>query len=345
MPEIRYEALNAPAAPAVRQRAGWRPGAGLVSAAASGALLIGLYRTIDVRLIGEALLKADRVWLLISIGMILPITVLRAIRFLWVAPAGALPNLAEALRLTFVASALNVFVPAKAGDLVKSYFVAKRSDTPAGVSIAIVVYERACDLFGLFCWCLFGWLIGRPQVSGLPATFWALLGVLGAACAVLISSERVAAGLRTAVKRGLAHGTLRRVRDLAEGWPDLLHALRGRRRRIVLFSLVLWLAHLFQIWLFTVALLVPVPFTVCASLSALALMAGQLPFTVAGLGARDVALVVLLSGYMAPESAAALGVLVTTRNILPPLVGIPLMGSYLSSVVAEARRWRNSSSS
>ena len=64
------------------------------------------------------------------------------------------------------------------------------------------------------------------------------------------------------------------------------------------------------------ALSVPVPTTVFVSLVAVALMAGQLPFTIAGLGARDVALVVLLSPYMAPESAAALGVLVATRE--PP---------------------------
>ena len=58
--------------------------------------------------------------------MIVPITYLRGVRFYWVAPAGALPGIGEAFRLTLVASALNVFVPAKAGDLVKGYFVATR---------------------------------------------------------------------------------------------------------------------------------------------------------------------------------------------------------------------------
>ena len=106
------------------------------------------------------------------------------------------------------------------------------------------------------------------------------------------------------------------------------------------FSLGLWLTHLIQIWLFTVALSASVPFAVCASLSAVALMAGQLPFTVAGLGARDVALVVLLSRYMPPESAAAMGVLISTRGLLPPLIGMPLMRPYLSTVVGDARRWR-----
>jgi uncharacterized protein (TIRG00374 family) len=120
----------------------------------------------------------------------------------------------------------------------------------------------------------------------------------------------------------------------------LLQILRGRRVWILLYSLLLWLTQLVQIWLFTVALSAQVPFTVSTSLSAVALMAGQLPFTFAGLGARDVALVVLLSRYMAPETAAAMSLLIATRGLLPPLLGAPLMGPYVSSVLGEARRWR-----
>jgi uncharacterized protein (TIRG00374 family) len=303
-------------------------------------LLVAVYRSMDVRLIGEALLRATPAWLVFSIGLILPITVLRAIRFFWVAPPGALPGVGEALRLTLVASALNVFFPAKTGDLIKSYFVAKRGETSAGVAVAIVVYERLCDLFALITWCLAGWAIGRPQAAAVPASFWSLLGVVGVVSAVLISSERVAGAVRLVVGRVLHYRKLRAVRSLAEGWPDLLAGLRGRRRWIVLFSLLLWLAHLFQIWMFTFALSVPIPFSVCASLAAIVLMAGQLPLTFAGLGTRDLALVVLLSPYMAPELAAAMGVLIATRNFLPPLIGAPMMRPYLSTVVADARRWR-----
>jgi glycosyltransferase 2 family protein len=333
------------AAPQAPTRVRGRKRGALLSLLVSGALIYLLYRTLNLRQVGVALLTADRLWLVISIGMILPITALRAIRFFWVAPAGALPGIGEAFKLTLVSAALNVFVPAKAGDLIKSYFVAKRGHTTSGVAIAIIVYERLCDLFGLIFWCLLGWFVGRPEVTNLPAAFWLLLGGLGALCGILISSE-TAAGLWRALMAGMipeggARARKRRkLRQLAVGWPDLLEVLRSRRQWIVPFSLLLWLAHLFQIWLFTVALSLHVPFTVCASLSAIALMAGQLPLTVAGLGTRDVALVVLLAAYVAPESAAALGVLISTRNFLPPLIGLPFMRPYLASVVEDARRWR-----
>ena len=310
---------------------------GLISLVASGLLLGFLYSRLDVRLIAQALLRADRLWLAISIAIILPITVLRAARFLWVAPAGALPGLAEALRLTLVASALNLFAPAKAGDLVKGYFVAKRSDTSPGVSLALVIYERVCDLFALIFWCVLGWVIGQPLAARLGAPFWMLLGVFGAGCAILLLSDRAAAMVRAIVTRVRPRGRLGALLGLAEGWPDLLLLLRKRRRWIVLISLGLWLAHLFQIWLFTVALSTEVPFFVCASLSAVALMAGQVPFTLAGLGARDVALVLLMSPYMPSESAAALGILIVTRGLIPALIGMPFTWPYVSSMLGSAR--------
>jgi uncharacterized protein (TIRG00374 family) len=336
---MRSEPLEPPAVLVERPQSHRRHTAKILSGLVSGLLLIGLYRAVDVRLIGAALMQADRVWLVISIGMILPITVLRAIRFYWVAPPGGLPGVGEALRLTLVASAVNVVAPAKAGDLIKSYFVAKRSETSTGMALAIIVYERLCDLVGLISWCVLGWVVARPDVPGVPSELWLLLGIVGGVCTVLILSRRVAAILPAIITRLRPHGR-GRLRRLAEGWPELLRALRGRRRWILPFSLLLWLGHLVQIWMFTFALQAPLSFTTCASLSAIALIAGQLPLTVAGLGARDVALVVLLARYMAPESAAAMAILIATRNLLPPLLGIPIMGPYLSSALKEAQRWR-----
>ena len=148
---------------------------------------------------------------------------------------------------------------------------------------------------------------GQAAGAGIPGTFWLVLGSIGAG---LSGSDFVGERSRHRAnrrKRALPHEKLRKLHDVADGWPRLIRELRGRRRVVVSFSLALWLTHLIQIWLFTVALSARVPFTVAASLSAVALMAAQVPFTIAGVGARDVVLVVLLASYMTPESAAAMG--------------------------------------
>jgi uncharacterized protein (TIRG00374 family) len=315
----------------------------IVSILVSAALLFTLYRNLDFGLVVHALVNSDKVWLVISVGMIVPITYLRAVRFFYVAPHGALPNTREAFRLTLLASALNVFLPAKAGDLAKGYFLARDSATPPAVALATVVYERLCDVFALIAWCVLGWVVADPVVSGVPQLLWPALAVLGGFCFVLCFFAAPGRAVPIVARRLLPHQRLRKLHDLAEGWPGLQRTLGGRRRWIVGYSLVLWLAHLIQIWFFTFALSARLPFTLVTSLSAVALMAGQIPFTIAGLGARDVLLVVLLGRYMTRESAAAMGVLISTRGLLPPLMGLGFMRRYLTTAVEDAQRWRQKS--
>ncbi|HTI40390.1 MAG TPA: lysylphosphatidylglycerol synthase transmembrane domain-containing protein [Vicinamibacterales bacterium] len=336
MPETDTQALprpvSAPAPPTSRRRPG---GATLLSLALSAIILAALYRSIDARLIFRELRSVDKGLLLVSVAMIVPITVLRAIRFYLVAPRGTVAGVAEALRLTLVATAANVFMPAKSGDLIKSYFVAKER-TPVGVSVAVVVYERLCDLAGLITWCALGWVVARPVVAGVPSALWPVLGLFGLGCGLLVSSSRIARFGAAVVER-LHMGRLQRVQSLVDGWPGLFRSLGRRRAGVILLSMLLWLIHVIQIWMFTVALSIRIPFTVSASLSAVALMIGQLPFSFAGLGARDVALVVLMRAYVRPESAAALGLLISTRNLLPPLAALPIMRPYVAKLAAEVR--------
>ena len=86
----------------------------------------------------------------------------------------------------------------------KSYVVATRSHTSAGVALSIIVYERLCALFGLIFWCLLGWVVARPAAP-VPVPIRVLLGVVGVTCAVLVVSERVARVLPSVVNRVLPY--------------------------------------------------------------------------------------------------------------------------------------------
>jgi glycosyltransferase 2 family protein len=317
---------------------GARNRVGVIGIVVSALLLVLLYRQLDRRAVASILLSAHPQWLVISVAMIAPITLIIALRFLRAAPAGSLPGFGEALRLTLVATAFNMFLPSKSGDLVKSYFVAKRGGVPVSVALAIVVYERLCDLVGVITWCMVGWLVTKPPVNA--ASGWLVLAAIGCVSVLLVSSERSAALLLTVAHWLLPSRRLGRLRNLAEGWPRLHQALRGRRLSVVGLSVGLWLVHLTQMWMFTWAVSASVPFAVGLGVFALASVAGQLPLTFAGFGARDVALVVLLSRYMTPEAAAAIGLLAATRGILPALAAIPILQPYLTVVVREAATWQ-----
>src|SRR5262245_66580220 len=88
-----------------RPAVGWKPrGARLFSLVLSAAILAALYRSIDIRLIVRDLRSVDRVWLVMSVGMIVPITWLSAICFYLVALRGTMPVIGEDVWFAFVES-------------------------------------------------------------------------------------------------------------------------------------------------------------------------------------------------------------------------------------------------
>jgi uncharacterized membrane protein YbhN (UPF0104 family) len=110
-------------------------------------------------------------------------------------------------------------------------------------------------------------------------------------------------------------------------WQD-----KAKLARIAANSLFIWFLHLVQIWMFTVAIRTDVPFLSNLALSPLAILAGLLPLTFAGVGTRDAALVFFYAPYMAAPSAAALGVLCTLRYVLPAILGLPFLGPAISQL-------------
>ena len=87
-----------------------------------------------------------------------------------------------------------------------------------------------------------------------------------------------------------------------------------------------------QIWLFIVALNGVVPFMTSLALTPLAILAGLLPLTIAGVGTRDVALIALYQPYFAVATGAALGLLCTTRYLVPVVLGLPFITRYWSQL-------------
>ena len=109
----------------------------------------------------------------------------------------------------------------------------------------------------------------------------------------------------------------------------------ARLAKVAFTSIVIWLLHLLQIWMFILALRAWAPFLANLALSPLAILAGLLPLTFAGVGTRDAALVFFYAPYFDAPTAAALGLLCTARYVLPALGGLPFAGPYLNSVRAE----------
>ena len=113
---------------------------------------------------------------------------------------------------------------------------------------------------------------------------------------------------------------------------------KARLAKVTLMSVFIWFLHLLQIWMFILALRAYAPFLANLALSPLAILAGLLPLTFAGVGTRDAALVLFYAPFFAAPTAAALGLLCTARYLLPALGGLPFASRYLTAVERKVER-------
>lgn len=299
-------------------------------------LILGLlYWKVDVDRLLEVLAASDPGWLLASFTLFVPQVLLTAWRLARLMPAESRAGLAEATRLILAAAVFNLFLPAKMGELLKAWFMRDRGHATGAQSLALVVFERGCDLVGLLGWALVGLLFYPAEKAG-----WFPLAVAGVAIGLglgiaVLGSPRVAlAALHLAAGCSPARFA-GRLAALGASWAEMHRELRHRPRllaAIALGSVVLWWLHLVQIWLFTVALGKPVPFLANLALAPLALSTGLLPLTLAGIGTRDAALIFLYRPYLDPATSAALGWLCTARYVVLALAGLPFVHGYLRVV-------------
>jgi glycosyltransferase 2 family protein len=332
----------------------------LISLAISLGVLALIYWKVDVTRLGRVFAGCDGWWMLAGLAMVVPLTLLTSWRFQRLAPAEARMSFGEANRLILSASVLNLVLPSKMGDIAKALFIPgiRRS-----LALSLVVFEKACDMLSLLAWCVFGlawvwwtrgfpmrafepdWWFAQLQTSNpLPSWFdasfvfplcFAVVAGLLTLGLLLLGSQKFAGFFFGLGQRFAPGKTKGKFEKLGAAWSEMhgyFWASKGRLALVSGTSAFIWLLHLLQIWLFIIALRASCPFFANLALSPLAILAGLLPLTFAGVGTRDLALVLLYAAYFDAPTAAALGVLCTVRYVLPAIGGIPFFQRYFATV-------------
>ncbi|HYR57871.1 MAG TPA: lysylphosphatidylglycerol synthase transmembrane domain-containing protein [Chthoniobacteraceae bacterium] len=284
--------------------------------------------------LGHIFADCDRFWMTLSLGMVVPLTLFTSWRLQQLMPGAGQLGFGEANKLILVASVLNLVLPSKMGDIAKAWFMKDRGHLDGSLALSLVVFEKACDMLSLLLWCVFGLLV-YPAKDGL---FWTMTaGVFGmlALGILLLCSESFArfffdTGARFAPKKMAA-----KLAKLSASWSEMhayFWASKTRLAKVTITSVFIWFLHLLQIWMFILALKAWSPFLANLALSPLAILAGLLPLTFAGVGTRDAALVLFYKPYFDAPTAAALGLLCTARYVLPAIGGLPFAGQYFAKV-------------
>ena len=339
-----------------------------ISLSISIAILCYLYSQIKLTELLTVFQTCDPLWMSVSLGMLIPLTLFTSWRLQQLMPQGTnitghtskgtSPELGsgvyeprpcverrgqpltflEANRLILGSSVLNMILPSKMGDIAKAYFMQERDGLSGTLSLSIVIFEKACDMLSLLLWCAFG-LILYPQKDSL---FWLMTaGIIGGlTLGILLLSDRRFANLFFTLTCKFAPKKIAlKLQQMQNSWTEMHDYFWGDIKQLTLItvtSIFIWFLHLLQIWLFIIALRAWTPFTASLALSPLSILAGLLPLTFAGIGTRDAALIFFYQPYLSEVTGAALGLLCTSRYFLPAIIGLPFLGQMLAT--ARARR-------
>lgn len=273
-------------------------------------------------------------WLVLSLFMFLPITLITAKRLQILSPESAGISWFEALKLILSASVLNLVLPSKMGDIAKAYFIAEKGRISGSTSLSLMIYEKSCDMLSLMLWCILGLMVYNEK------------NMLVILLSLIVVSAFVF-GILFIVSPGFFHLFFRlfeyttpnvmgpKIHKIKKSWSDMCALVLDHKPlmcKIALISIFIWFLHLLQIWFFINMLNNQVPFMTHLALAPLAIFVGLLPLTLAGIGTRDAALIYFYQGYLLSSAAAALGILCTSRYIIPAICGIPFFNEYLVKI-------------
>jgi uncharacterized protein (TIRG00374 family) len=304
----------------------------LLSLFVSTVILLIIYSRIDFSGLIAVFRGCHLAWMVIALGMVVPITLFSSWRLQQIVPSQVNLGLWESNRLILAASVLNMVLPSKMGDIAKAYFMRDRSGISGTLSLSIVVFEKACDFLSLLLWCSFGLLLYPVKDSFFVSITLAIASGLVFGVMVL-ASRRFSHFVFKSLQKIAPNKAERKIQSLQSSWEDMQAYFWSDRRQlgvIAATSIFIWLLHLLQIWFFILALNAWVNPLTNLALSPLAILAGLLPLTFAGVGTRDAALIFLYQPYFSQTTGAALGLLCTSRYLLPAIGGLPFLNQYLS---------------
>ena len=306
-----------------------------ISLAVSFTILLIIYTKIDFSGLIGIFQQGNPWWMGVSLGMVMPITLVTSWRLQQLMPSGGGNSLGflEANRLILGASVLNMVLPSKMGDIVKAYFMAERGHLSNSLALSLVVFEKSCDMLSLLLWCTFG-LVFYPSKDVL---FWTMTGAVagGLILGLLLLGYPGFAQIFFFIAGKFAPKKIgQKLQKLQTSWGEMHDYFwqdKGQLIKITFTSIFIWFLHLLQIWMFILALRAWTPFVINLALSPLAILAGLLPLTFAGIGTRDAALIFFYQDYFNEATGAALGLLCTSRYFLPAVIGLPFLGQMLAA--------------
>src|SRR3954469_10796578 len=176
----------------------------IVLALALALLVLFLYN-VDLRGVLREIIHAQPEWLALSLVTMFVNLAVRAWRWQYLLEPLGMPSFINAFRATAVGFAASSVLPARAGEVIRPYFLSRHERMSATGAFATIIIERVLDVVTVLALLAsFMFLFGRDQAAtpGFTAVRWAGL-VAGAAGISVLGALFLLAGRPAAIDRFL----------------------------------------------------------------------------------------------------------------------------------------------
>jgi uncharacterized protein (TIRG00374 family) len=277
--------------------------------------------------------KRARIDLLVAGFFVVVLTyVLRAWRWQYLLQPIGPTRFRTAFRTTVIGFAALGVLPARAGDVLRPYLLARQEGLSVSATLATIVMERVLDLIAVLALlALYVWGFADPGtlppalLSGIEvssavagAVAIALMGVMW----VLATHPERIGGLVFTLARVLPHAVADRLADLARTFSTGFAAAREPRAlaAAVAWSFPLWVAIAAEAWLVTIAFGIAMPFAGTFLLQALLVIGVAVPTPGAVGSYHEAYRLGVTTFFGAPEDTAVAAAIVTHAISYFPVV-------------------------
>ena len=298
------------------------------------ALVAGVLYNVDLRGVGRQIVQARPDWLAFALATMLVNLSLRAWRWQYLLEPLGRPSFANAFRATAVGFAASAILPARAGEVIRPYFLARRERISATGAFASVILERVLDmlavlaLLAVYVFFLQGAVTADHAVA-FEAVKWAAGTAAVAAIAALFVLFALAgnparlAGALSRLERVLPSRLAGALARIAEQFATGLGVIRrpGRLFVALVLSFPLWLSIAAGIWAVAVAFRLAIPFAGSFLIVALLAVGVAVP-TPGAVGGFHAAFKVGATTFFGASDDAAVGaaIVLHAMTIIPSLV-------------------------
>ena len=266
-----------------------------VAVLVAAAVLVALFLyNVDIGRVAREIIRARPAWLAVAVGTMFVNLAIRAIRWQYLlAPLGHV-GFGAAFRATSVGYAATTVFPARAGEVIRPYFLARVDRSTTGMSatgaFATIILERLLDVItvvGLLT--SFVFVFGRDLTAANPFAFTAVKWAAATAGAVALVALIVAfvlagdparlARTMTRLEQVMPSSLAGLIARIAEKFASGLGAVRRPSRLLgaLVWSIPLWLSIACGIWSVATAFRLEIPFTGSFLLVALLVLGVAVP--------------------------------------------------------------------